>query len=299
MADIKTGRKRSLILTITKKSNGNVVGGYPKTYSGTTTFTWDGVVYPTLTGNTFAQMSYENYLTRLEDFKQYVQSLESGLNIDRDLDPELQPVLIDGSVSCPIDTSQCTTTFMVSKMTSGASGYINNAGVGQETYLISGIEGTNLTVTGVTTNGSEIIGWSEDAYGNNILTTGATFNIPLSCGKTYYFVITQNMVDTKTFCYYPPSTILDEICATCNESVTVYFDYSDMVANGFENVTWYSDFGLTTKVTDGFYKLTTVTINFMGISITTKLESPPIYTIVDGLVSEKGFCDPNLLYCCV
>jgi len=299
MGDIKTGRNRSLTLTITKKSNGNVVGGYPKTYEGKNTFTWDGITYPTLTGNTFAQMSYDNYLTRLEDYKQFVQSQESGLDIDRDLDPTAQPTTIGDVAQCSPDPSQCTTTFMVSKMTSGASGYIANAGIGQETYLVSGNEDTILNVTGVTTNGSEVIGWSEDAYGNNLLTTGSTFNIPLSCGKTYYFVIKQNAVATKTLCYYPPSTILDEICATCNESVTVYYDQSDMVANGFENVTWYSDFGLTTKTPDGFYKLTTVTINFMGSIITSTLISPPIYTIVNGLVTEKGFCDPNLLYCCV
>jgi len=299
MGDIKTGKKRSLTVTITKKSNGNVVGGYPKVYSGTTTFTWDGVTYPTLTDTTFAQLSYDNYLTRLEDYKQYVQSLETGLNIDRDLDPDFPPTSIGDVVTCSPDPSQCTTTFLVSKMTSGASGYIGNAGVGQEMYLISGTEGTSLSITGVTTNGSEVIGWSEDAYGNNILTTGTTFNPLLGCGKTYYFVIRQNAVANKTLCYYPPSTVLDEICASCNESVTVYFDQSNMVASGFENVTWYSDFGLTTKTPDGFYKLSTVTINFMGSIITSTLDSPPIYTIVNGLVTEKGFCDPNLLYCCV
>lgn len=298
MADKNTGRKRSLTLTITKKANGNVVGGYPKTYEGKDSFTWNGAPYVTLTGNTFAQMSYENYLTRLEDFKQYVQSLEYGLDIDRDLDPTAQPVSLSATpTGCTAD--QCTTTFIVSKITSGASGYIGNAGIGMENYLISGVEGTVLNITGVTTNGSEIIGWSEDAYGNSLLATGSTFNVSLSCGKIYYFVIRQNTVAKKTFCYYPSSTILDEICATCNESVTVYFDQSNMEASGFENITWYSDFGLTTKTPDGFYKLSTITINFMGSIITSTLTTPPIYTIINGLVTQKGFCDPNLIYCCV
>lgn len=298
MADIKTGRKRSLTLTITKRSNGNIVSGYPKDYSGETAFSWNGASYATLTETTFGQTSYDNYLTRLEDFKQYVQSLEYGLNVDRDLDPDAPPCTVIAG-DCPIPTAQCTTTFEVSKMTSGASGYIGNASVGQEIYLISGTESTPLSITGVTTNGSEIIGWSEDAYGNNLLATGSTFNIPLGCSKKYYFVIVQNVVAMKTLCYYPTSTILDEICASCNESVTVYYDQSEMIANGFENVIWYSDFGLTTKTIDGFYKLSTVTTNFMGSIITSTLNSPPIYTIVNGLVTEKGFCDPNLLYCCI
>ena len=299
MADINTGRKRSLTLSINKKANGNIVGGYPKTYEGKNSFIWNGKTYSTINATQFGQLNNDYYIVRLEDFKQYVQSLENGLNVDRDLvgDYTVQPTVTDQT--CLVDTSQCTTTFKVSKMTSSASGYIGNSGVNSEIYLISGTENTLLHITGVTTNGSEIIGWSEDPFGNNILATGATFNIPLGCGKTYYFIITQNQVISKTFCYYPSSTILDEICATCNERVTVYFDKSLAAVSGFENVTWYSDFGLTTLVNDGFYKLTTVTINFFGSVITTTLEKPPIYTIVNGLMTAKGFCDPNLLYCCI
>jgi hypothetical protein len=297
MAYFKTGKKRSLTVTITKKSNGDIVSGYPKVYSGTTTFTWDGVIYPTLTGTTFEELSYEDYLTRLEDFKQYVQSLESGLDIDRDLDPNYPPTSIGDVAQCSPEPSQCTTTFIVSKLTSGASGYIENNG--DEIYLISGIEGTLLNITGTTTNGTVIVGWSEDSYGNNLLSTGSTFNIPLSCGKTYYFVIRQNAVAIKRFCYYPPSTILDEICTSCNESVDVYFDYLDMIANGFENITWYSDFDLTIELPDGFYKLSEITASYRGSIIVTVLNFPPIYTIVNGLVTEKGFCDPDLLYCCI
>lgn len=290
MADKNTGRKRALTLSITKKINGNVVSGYPHVYSGTTSFTWNDVTYPTIDASTFQKMKHEDYLVRLEDFKQYVQSVETGLNVDNDLDPSSQPCIIDGT--CPMPVDQCTTYFYLSKMSSSASGYILNAGVGIENYLISGTEGTLVSVTGVTTNGSEIIGWSDDIYGNNILTTGATFNIPISCGKKYYFVVTQNIVLSKTFCYYPPSTILDEICAKCNETVTVYFDKSEVDINGIDNVTWYSDFELTQVAETGYYKLVG-TNSYNGIS------NGGVYTITDGTVMEKGFCDPDLLYCCV
>lgn len=298
MADSNTGRKRSLTVTITKRSNGNVVGGYPKTYEGKNAFTWDGVTYPTLTGSTFGRLSYEDYIIRLEDYKQYVQSLESGLDINRDLDPNAQPCINgDGESPCLIDI--CSTTFEISKLDASATGYISNAGVGEEIYIVDGTEGTILNVTGVTTNGSEFKGWSEYPSGLNLITTGATFSVPLGCGKKYYFVIEQNVVASKDFCYYPSSTILDQICGTCNETVTVYYDSSLMVASGFTNVTWYSDFGLTTVVEDGFYKLTTTTIKLFGKVITINLEKPPIYTLVNGLVTEIGFCDANLLYCCV
>lgn len=284
MADKNTGRIRSLTVIITKKVNGNIVSGYPKTYEGKNSFIWNGATYPTIDQSTFQKMSYDDYIVRLEDYKQYTQSLESGLIIDDVIQSTAQPTIVDGT--CSISTDQCTTYFEIVKMTSSASGYILNGGIGSDNYLISGTENTNLSITGVTTNGSEIIGWSDDQYGNNILFTGATFNIPLSCGKTYYFVISQNVVLSKTFCYYPPSTILDEICAKCNETVTVFFDKSEVDINGIDNVTWYSDFGLTIIAQTGYYKFNEVS-------------NGGIYTISDGAVIEKGFCDPNLLYCCV
>lgn len=289
MADRNTGRNRSLTLNITKKINGGVVSGYPHIYEGKNSFIWNGVTYPSITSTQFRQLSFDNYLIRLEDFKQYVQSLESGLDVDGDLDPDAQPTIIDGT--CSIYT--CTTYFEVVNLISSATGYIQNGtGTNPQMYIITGTENAPVSVIGITTNGSEIVGWSDDKYGTNILWTGSTFNTTISCGKTYYFVITQNGVVSKKFCYYSPSTILDEICSKCNETVTVYFNKSQVDINGIDNITWYSDFGLTQVAETGYYKL-------IGTNSYNNVTNGGVYTISDGSVIEKGFCDPNLLYCCV
>ena len=93
-----TGIERSLTLTVTKKINGIIQPGYPIIYQGRTGFgTYDDIsVYD------LAVMTNTAFNERLSAFKTYVETLESGLNIDADLINDSQASR-ENLTSCPID----------------------------------------------------------------------------------------------------------------------------------------------------------------------------------------------------
>jgi len=289
MAEITTGKLRSITLRITKKINGNLVGGYPHTYNGKNQFIWDNITYPEITSYQFGRLNDENYTIRLEAFKLYVQSIENGLDIVEDIDPNAPPykpgTIDDG---CTVTGSQCTTNFYVSKMNFAASGYILNGGVGSQNYLISGTEFTNISITGVSTNGSTIIGWSDEPSGSNIISTNAILNIPLGCGSKFYLILSNDLIIAKTFYYYSADATIEEICGTCSKIVTVYFNKLQ-AQNGIDknNTVWYSNMGLTKKVNGGYYKLSNI-------------PNGTIYMISMGKVIGSKICsDGDILPCCV
>ncbi len=90
---INTGYARNKKLTVTK-------GSYSQTYDLCAAFEANGNSYPAITDNEFALLPEEAWKIRLDDFCQYVYSLEPGLENDI-------PNLKDGSaeydtVLCPI-----------------------------------------------------------------------------------------------------------------------------------------------------------------------------------------------------
>ena len=93
-----TGYKKSLKVTVGKFFNGMMEGGYPKTYDGLASFTFDTVVYPVLNPLEFASLTDEEYNTRLTAFKGYI-ALQEGLIT---IDPYITtlPVIFDNTL-CP------------------------------------------------------------------------------------------------------------------------------------------------------------------------------------------------------
>ena len=73
MADYN-GQKRSLTLQVVKLENGVEVS--TTNYNGLLTFTWNTVVYPTITSDTLKALSDADYNARLAAFEAYVGILE-------------------------------------------------------------------------------------------------------------------------------------------------------------------------------------------------------------------------------
>lgn len=111
MAYIGTGYKRSLIITLTKKVDGQLL--YTRQYNGQNTFEIDGVTYPTLTDFQFQTMTEANYLIRLAAFKSYVESIEKGLVFDN--------VIVAGHDSMIYDLGACPTPTDISAIINTAS----------------------------------------------------------------------------------------------------------------------------------------------------------------------------------
>lgn len=79
---MNTGKERSLTVKITKSIAGYVQDGYPHTYYGRNEFTWNGTVYPAITPTEMGKLPIDIYTARLEAFKSFVESIETGLDID-------------------------------------------------------------------------------------------------------------------------------------------------------------------------------------------------------------------------
>jgi hypothetical protein len=83
----QTGMQRSIKIEVNKTVAGAQIPGYPKVYSGLNEFQSNGVQYPAISGANLASMSSIAYSQRLADFKQYVQNIEQGLDIDATTQP--------------------------------------------------------------------------------------------------------------------------------------------------------------------------------------------------------------------
>ncbi|MGL5683579.1 MAG: hypothetical protein ACRDDZ_11105 [Marinifilaceae bacterium] len=102
MAYVNTGKQRSLTLELTKKVNGQIIPGYDrKLYDGRLEFTHNGATFPAITDAELASMMNWDYNNRLNFFKAYVESRESGLNIDNDTIAGYEAYK-ENTNSCPI-----------------------------------------------------------------------------------------------------------------------------------------------------------------------------------------------------
>jgi len=77
-----TGFERSLTLIVKKTVNGEPATGYPKTYNGRNEFANNGTTYPAITLGQLANLQQSAFNIRLGSFKNYVEGLEFGLDID-------------------------------------------------------------------------------------------------------------------------------------------------------------------------------------------------------------------------
>ena len=92
-----TGYELSLTLQVSLIIAGKIMPGYPINYQGRNTFTYNGNTYPDITVLQMRQMTHNDFLARLTDFKAYVESIELGLTID------ISGAYRENLTSCPID----------------------------------------------------------------------------------------------------------------------------------------------------------------------------------------------------
>ncbi len=79
-----TGMQRSLTLQIDKTVAGVQSSGYPHLYYGRNPFTWNSTNYPAIDALQMATIPVADFEQRLSDFKEYVESLEAGLDLEND-----------------------------------------------------------------------------------------------------------------------------------------------------------------------------------------------------------------------
>ena len=101
MSYVNTGIERCKTLRIDKKVSGVSMSGYPKDYSILSAFTASGNSYGVLTETQFQQLPNSNYLTRLADFKIYVQQAEGIASIDAITESGYEAYRTN-TTSCPI-----------------------------------------------------------------------------------------------------------------------------------------------------------------------------------------------------
>lgn len=75
---VYTGMQRATELVVEKKIDGISVEGYPHTYRLYDEFD----VYPGVEKKTMATILPSEYIKRLEAFKKYVESIETGVTVD-------------------------------------------------------------------------------------------------------------------------------------------------------------------------------------------------------------------------
>lgn len=72
------GYQRAIYLVVDKKVGGVSMSGYPKRYSVLETFG----NYIAITSYELSTMTLANYNKRMSAFKQYIESIETGITID-------------------------------------------------------------------------------------------------------------------------------------------------------------------------------------------------------------------------
>lgn len=98
---VNTGIQIASQITVDKKVSGVSITGYPKNYSILSAFTAGGNSYGVLTETQFQQLPNSDYLTRLADFKIYVQQAEGIASVDA-ITEEGYEAYKTNTTSCPI-----------------------------------------------------------------------------------------------------------------------------------------------------------------------------------------------------
>ena len=101
MAWVNTGIERAESVVIYKTVNGVAPTGYPKFYDFLLEFTVAPTTYPQITSAASAQLSTEDYATRLAAFKVYVQNEEGIADLDAITNSE-KPAYRENTTACPI-----------------------------------------------------------------------------------------------------------------------------------------------------------------------------------------------------
>jgi hypothetical protein len=174
--------------------------------------------------------------------------------------------------------------YIVHELDSAADGNITD-GVNTSQSLYKEVSvGTQISVTGQTSVGTQFIGWNTSRDATSLLQTVNSLTHTALYDTTYYAIIDTNNIISKVMCY-SPNNDLNDICSNCDVTKTIYFDKTDFETNGILNAVWYKDNSLTTFADNGYYKDPLIT------------NSPTIYLIGSGTASLFGSCDGDFIYC--
>jgi hypothetical protein len=178
-------------------------------------------------------------------------------------------------------------TYEIHKINSTATGYVTDGTTSAQSLTKQVLINGSTTISAVTTNDTTFIGWSNvKGEGSLIQTNQVLTHVPIG-STTYYAVIKKNNAITKDFCYYAPSSDLNDICLSCTSIRKVYFNPTDYQNSGFESITWYQDENLTIPVDNGFYK-----------ESDSNIITPIIYELTSGTPTKYGLCGPaGFIYC--
>lgn len=184
---------------------------------------------------------------------------------------------------------QVNVTYIVSRYNSLADGsFDSGSGPNFTTETLTVSIGTNLSVTAEASIGSTFVGWSTTQSILNPLTTNTTFSHTANYNITYYAVMNKTGVIVRSFCYYSSGSTIDNACLDCSVTTNVYFNSTSYYSNSLENITWYSNEGLTITVPDGLYK----------INDNSNITSLTIYSLTGGDATVLGVCGSDPLTCC-
>jgi hypothetical protein len=180
-----------------------------------------------------------------------------------------------------------TVTYEVYKVNSTATGYVTDGTTSAQSLTKQVLINGSITISAITTNDTTFIGWSNVKGEGSLIQTNSTLtHVPIG-NTTYYAVIKKNNVITKDFCYYAPSSDLNDICLSCTSIRKVYFNPTDYQNSGFESITWYQDENLTILADNGFYK-----------ESDSSVVTPIIYQLTSGTSTKYGLCGPaGFIYC--
>jgi hypothetical protein len=185
------------------------------------------------------------------------------------------------------DPSNVVVNYEIYKVNSSATGYVTDGTTNTQTLRKTITNSASITITGVTTNGTSFLGWSNVKGEGNLIQTNPILTHNPTNDTTYYAIIKKAAPISKDFCYYPNGSDLNDICLACLTTRKVYYNATDYANNGFESITWYQDENLTIPADNGFYK-----------ESETNVVTPIIYQLTSGTSTNYGLCGPaGFIYC--
>ena len=134
------------------------------------------------------------------------------------------------------------------------------------------------------TNGSTFLGWSTISGSKDaIISSSAFYSTYLRSSGSVMYAIIDKPIMSASFCYYSSDPIGTANCEACLTSSTLYMNKSTVSSSGLYSASWYSNSGLSTNPTTGYYK---------GVG-----PANPIYYVNGASKTLVGFCDGTIASC--
>jgi len=151
--------------------------------------------------------------------------------------------------------------YILHKLSSLATGYLDDGDEQQEIIMKILPKGTMSTVEAIPTNNTTFICWSHSRLTNDCFQSGSTFTHQVNFNSVYFAIIDKSDIIKKQFCYYGIDNV--DVCEPCSFAngivIDVFFDKDEFDEHGLEGSVWYDDETLTTTVQNGAYRQLYVT----------------------------------------